>query len=139
MLIDTWNKNKDSENSNSESFWQDELTSNPEILGRILGGKVIFLGEKVNIGTSGLDGKGTKIADFAYEHEDTKNLTLIEIKTPDTKLLGRFYGRGAYPLSSDTSESIAQSLIQRNDIMKSFHQKKMTLRVILKFIVLNAL
>lgn len=52
----------------------------------------------------------------------TNNVSLVEIKAPDTKLLGSKY-RGTYPLSKDVSGAISQILIQRSELMKNFFQK----------------
>jgi len=122
-LVESWNKHKDSDKSNQESFWQGELSNNAEVLGRVLGGNIFLITDKPNCGATDIEGRGSKVSDFVFKHKNTQNITLVEIKTPDTPLLGSFYGRGAYPLSRDLSGSVAQVLIQRNELMTSFYSK----------------
>lgn len=121
--VEFWDKHKDSPEGWKEQTWQNELMSRKAVLERIVGGKVLLVAGQVHVGGTGLDGKGGKISDFMFENSDTRDVTLIEIKTPHTPLLGKTY-RNTYPLSDELSGSVAQVLIQRAELMKNFFQKK---------------
>ncbi|WP_282249022.1 Shedu immune nuclease family protein [Vibrio campbellii] len=124
--INVWFDNKDTKNSDSEDFWQKELSQNLEVLERIIGSKVLLVSEQPNFGGQDIDGKGGKIPDFALESVSTNNLVIVEIKKPGAKLLGRKYRGGVYGFSADLSGAISQVLVQRNQIMNSFYEKKYT-------------
>lgn len=119
--LETWNSKRVTEGSN-ESFWHTELNNRKGVLERLLGGHALLLHGEFHVGTTDSRGKGSKRADFAYLNK-TKNITLIEIKTPNTELLGAKY-RDTFPLSKEVSGGIAQALIQRNEIMMNFYQKR---------------
>lgn len=120
--LDFWDKNASSEEGKLESTWQNEFTSRKSILERVIGGRVSLLQPQAHVGGNSLNGKGDKITDYMFQHSDTRNVTLIEIKTPHTKLLGNSY-RGTYSLSNDLSGTIAQVLIQRSDLIKHYFSK----------------
>ena len=44
----------------------------------------------------------------------------IEIKTPNTRLLGKEYRDGVFPLSVDLNGAIAQAVHYRQELMKNF-------------------
>jgi len=120
---DFWIRNFDDEVvSGDESAWQKELGQRIEVLQRALGGKVVLLHAQAHVGTDGLDGKGDRITDFLLNHADTRNVFFVEIKTPQTALLGNKY-RSTFPLSSELSGAISQVLLQRNDLMTNYFMK----------------
>jgi|GEM_PF-2435857 len=126
--VDFWESNRDTAKGQQESTWQDELSKRKAILERVVGGKVLLIHEQAHVGAAKLSGAGEKIVDFMLQHSDTRDVTLIEIKTPRAKLLGSVY-RGTYPLSSEVSGSVAQVLIQRADLMHNFFQKSHSAKI----------
>ena len=127
-----WRNNEYSENGKIESTWQQEFNDRKAILERVLGGRVTLLRPQAHVGSEGLDGKGDKIADYMFHHGDTRNVTLVEIKTPATQLLGKSY-RNTYSLSDELSGTVAQVLTQRVELTKNFfakaHTSKMSFEV----------
>jgi len=117
-----WETTKESPDGAHEGVWQEELAKRPGILSHLLGGHIVLMGEQMHVGNVTLDGSGDKIADYLLRHAMTTNITLIEIKHPETDLLGSRY-RNTYPLSKDVSGSISQVLHQRNELRQNFHQK----------------
>ncbi|MFK3797210.1 Shedu immune nuclease family protein [Pseudomonas sp. NPDC088444] len=111
------------EKADDEQFWQMELSARKGILERLIGGYALFLQREFHVGTTNAEGKGSKRTDFALIDGLNNNLTFIEIKTPNTKLLGATY-RGTYPLSSEVSGTISQVLNQRNELIMNFHSKR---------------
>jgi hypothetical protein len=59
--------------------------------------------------------------DFLASVESTDEAVLIEIKTPQTSLLGPEYRDGAFPLSVELSGAVAQVLRYRQSLMRDFH------------------
>jgi len=113
------------EKEDDEQFWQMELSSRKGILERLIGGYALFLQREFHVGTTNAEGKGSKRSDFALIDGLNNNLTFVEIKTPNTKLLGSAY-RGTYPLSSELSGTISQVLNQRNELIMNFYSKRYT-------------
>lgn len=120
-----WRENELSERGKLESTWQQELTQRKAILERVIGGRVSLLHTQAHVGSDGLNGKGDKITDYMFHHTDTRNVTLVEIKTPHTILLGKTY-RNTYALSEDLSGTVAQVLTQRVELTKHFFSKAHT-------------
>jgi hypothetical protein len=118
-----WEENKGSKEGRKEATWQKELEKRPQILSHLLGGHVFFLGAQQHVGGTNLDGSGERISDYIYTHNITSNVTLVEIKTPHTPLLGGEY-RGTYPLSLELSGSVSQVLKQRSELIKSYFAKR---------------
>lgn len=119
--LEAWS-NYRTEKGGDESFWHAELESRRGVLERLLGGHAVLLRSEFHAGATDIGGSGSIRADFAYLSK-SKNLSLVEIKCPDTKLLGAKY-RGTYPLSKDLSGSISQVLIQRSEAMLNHYMKR---------------
>lgn len=74
-----------------------------------------------------MNNSGGRICDFIYENKMTKNVSLVEIKTPTTPLLGSPYrGTGAspttvYSLSKELSGAVNQVLGYRDSLTKEFN------------------
>lgn len=119
--LKVWREKHKSEADN-EGFWHSELETRKGVLERLLGGYAIFRQSEFHVGVTDTKGRGSKRADFALQHKLIENITLIEIKSPGTNLLGNKY-RDTYPLSRDVSGGISQALLQRNEIMINHHQK----------------
>ncbi|PCM50210.1 hypothetical protein CP335_08395 [Pseudomonas fluorescens] len=121
MALDVW-ANKRVDEDGNEAFWHEELEKRKGVLERLLGGYAVFMQSEFHVGTTDIRGAGSKRADFAYLNK-ANNISLVEIKAPKTKLLGRKY-RDTYPFSTDVSGAISQVLIQRNELMVNFYQKR---------------
>ncbi len=119
--VNDWVRNR-KHKGNDESFWQRELESNKKIIENMMGGYVEFFQSELNVGNTNLDGKGNKRSDFSGIHRNSNNINLVEIKTPNTPLVGREY-RGTYPLSHEVSGSVAQVLTQKNELIKNYYHK----------------
>lgn len=121
LALETWTS-KRVEQGDSESFWHEELKSRKGVLERLLGGHAILLQDEFHVGTTDSKGKGSKRADFAFLNR-ANNVSLVEIKSPNTNLLGASY-RDTFPLSKEVSGGVAQVLIQRSELMMNFYQKR---------------
>ncbi|HHI5412207.1 TPA: Shedu immune nuclease family protein [Vibrio metoecus] len=124
--ISIWREKSESSDQGDERYWQEELFKNKEVLEHLFGAKVVFVGEQFSAGGMNALGKGEKYVDFAFEGESTNNLVFVEIKKPSTQLLvNSEYRGGVYPFSTELSGAVTQVLTQRNQIMKTFYQKRM--------------
>lgn len=116
-ILKDWNDNK---NNNNEEYWQKLFQENTWILSQIFSCPFIFVGKKFYCGGKEDDDKGGVKGDLLYKNNLTKNLAFIEIKTPETEIMGSKY-RGdekgkdnvIYSMSNDLSGSVNQILNQR--------------------------
>lgn len=98
----------------NEDRWQAFFHENPFILHMAFGYPVIKVQDQASVGGRKLSGKGEKITDFLVKNSLTNNTALFEIKTPQTKILGRAtYRDGVFPPSKDLTGSMNQALDQR--------------------------
>lgn len=102
----------------SEPRWQTLFNDNPFILNLAFGFPIIKIGQQASVGGRAFSGKGDKITDFLVKNNLTHNAALVEIKTPQTALLGKEYRSGICMPSSDLSGSINQLLDQRYRFQK---------------------
>ncbi|WP_223815895.1 Shedu immune nuclease family protein [Pseudomonas chlororaphis] len=119
--LEVWATSREAKKGD-EGFWQEEFESRKGVLERLLGGHAVLLQSEFHVAGTDTSGAGGLRADFAFLNK-TNNISLVEIKAPDTKLLGSKY-RGTYPLSKDVSGAISQVLIQRSELMKHYFQKQ---------------
>jgi hypothetical protein len=78
----------------------------------VFGGPTVFVDSQVPIG-DGTSMKGKKVADYLFKNVVTNNAALVEIKKPNTQLLGRVpYRAGVYGVHSEIGKSVTQVLDQ---------------------------
>lgn len=117
-VLDIWEGNK--RNSNEE-FWQSTLSSNIVVLSQVFSFPAILLQDKAYVGGTGLDQSGGNLVDHLLANNLTENTALVEIKTPETKLLGRKY-RGTYSPSSELAGAVAQITNYRHSLVTNAAQ-----------------
>ena len=111
---------KQNVSNSSEEFWQQTLAQRSYVLSQVFAYPVLIIGTKAYLGGKQIDNKGGKEIDFLAAAESTDALILIEIKTPQTALLGTQYRDEVFPLSRDLSGAIAQVLRYRQILMQKF-------------------
>lgn len=119
-IIDIWENEK---YNKEEEFWQNFFTANSWIISHSLSEPEILFTSKAYLGGKSLKNQGGKIIDFLFQSQITENLTLIEIKTPNTKLIGESY-RSNHSISKELTGSIIQLLDYKETILKSVSQHK---------------
>ena len=107
-----------------EQRWHALFKQNPFILTLAFGLPIIILDDQVSVGGQTFSTVGNKIADFLHRSPQTDNITLIEIKTPKTKLLGTEYRRKVFSPASDLLGAVNQVLDQRYQLQKQLAQLK---------------
>ena len=97
-----------------EEEWQAFFNENPFVLTMAFGHPVIKVQDKASVGGRTFSGKGGKITDFLVKNSMTNNTAIVEIKTPQTELLGKKEYRGeVFGPSADVSGAINQVLDQK--------------------------
>lgn len=109
-----------------EGCWQKLFTKYRWILTQIFSAPYAYLGSKFYAGGKSIDDKGGRVCDFIYRNKLTKNVSLIEIKTPCKPLLGAPYrGRTSnqpvYSMSQELGGAVAQVLDYRGHLMKNYN------------------
>ncbi len=128
--LEYWKKNQENP---SEPFWQAFLEERAYVLSHMFAYPVVVIRSKAYVGGKQLSNLGGRELDFLASTESTDAVILIEIKTPQTKLLGPTYRDGVFPLSRDLSGAIAQVLRYRQSLMRQFdsvtaeHPRRLTL------------
>ncbi len=99
---------------NLEHIWQQFFGENPFILSLAFGYPIVMVRQQASVGGRKLSGRGEKITDYLVRNRMTNNTAVIEIKTPNTALLGkREFRGGVFAPSKALSESTIQALDQR--------------------------
>ena len=100
--------------NHSEQVWQKFLNGNPFILGLAFGYPIIKIQDQASMGGRNFSKRGERIADFLVKNSMTNNTAIVEIKTPNSKLLNdRKFRDQVYTPSSTLSGSITQALDQK--------------------------
>lgn len=109
-----------------EKTWQTFLSENSFILRLAFSYPVFYIGKEQHIGISDANGKGAKITDFLFSQHLTGGLAILEIKTPECKILGAPY-RGkpkdnnvTYSIHPQLSGAVVQILDQRSRLQTEF-------------------
>jgi hypothetical protein len=100
-----------------ESFWQKLLKNNPFILAMLFGYPIVLVREQAHVGGQTLDGSGDTIVDFLLRNKSTSSLAIVEVKKPNTALMGRAYKAGRYVPSADLNGAIIQIVDQRYELL----------------------
>jgi len=111
---------KNNDNNEKEEFWQGVLAENSFIFAQIFSFPVIVLEKKAYVGGKNISNKGGNIVDFLCTNHLTKNVALIEIKTPGTKLLGGKYRGDVYNISNELSGSVIQVINYKNSLLHNY-------------------
>ena len=112
---------KKDEESKKESFWQKEFESNPHILSVAIPNMLQIIECQTYMGGKRIDNRGSSIADFVYE-KGIDNVSIIEIKTPSTKIVEEVkYRENVYVPSQELTSSIVQVKEQKDSLMKNYN------------------
>ncbi len=98
-----------------EPTWQRFLQDNPFVLSMVFGRPIVKIANQASVGGQKISGGGQKIADFLARNSLTNNAALVEIKTPNTKLLNKApYRESVYTPAGELVGAINQALDQKN-------------------------
>ncbi|WP_077704902.1 Shedu immune nuclease family protein [Virgibacillus dokdonensis] len=116
-LLAIWGENSD---NSDEEFWQRTFTENAWVLSQIFASPFLDFQQKAYLGGKTIGNKEGKIVDFVYRNNLSKDVALIEIKTPSTKLISSKYRSGVYSINTDITGSVVQVLGYKEQIMKDY-------------------
>ncbi len=102
-----------------EEWWQRKLAQWPWIIGQLFSQPVVLFAGKAYVGGKGIANTGGELADFLFRNKLTGNVALIEIKTPQTPLLGQPY-RQTYSISADLTGAVGQVLGYRESLLNEY-------------------
>ena len=104
-----------------EDYWQTLFTDNSWVLSQLFNAPFVILKDKCYVGGKNITNSGGKITDFVYKNKTTKNISLIEIKTPCKELfLDSEYRDDVPKLGSDLSGGVNQILIQKQKLNNEY-------------------
>lgn len=107
-----------------EKFWQQLLKNNPNIISTLIPSVIHIIEDQPYMGGKAIDNKGASIADFLY-NSGTDNVSIVEIKTPSTDLLGNEYRKNVYCPSKELSGAIVQIRRQKDGFIKEYNSIKL--------------
>ncbi|WP_434685944.1 Shedu immune nuclease family protein [Pseudanabaena minima] len=116
-ILSIWQVNQE---NNSEEFWQQTLAQNSFVFAQIFSFPVIIVGNKAYLGGKNFGNTGGNIVDFLCANSLTKDAALIEIKTPQTRLLGSQYRGDVYNISNDLSGSVIQIANYKKSLLQNY-------------------
>lgn len=110
-------------NSRPEPFWQKLLKLNPFILSMLFGYPIVLVHSQAHVGGQRLGGSGGTIVDFLLKNASTDSLAIVEIKKPDTPLMGREFRPGRYRPSAEINEAVIQVMDQRYELLVNYKSR----------------
>ena len=116
--VKEWAANKE---SSDEDLWQNLLAKHIHVLEQVYSWPVNIVGSKMYVGGKGVDNKGGGLVDYLLKNSLTNNVTLVEIKTPRTRLLKTTeYRNGIYNTSDDLTGGVMQVINYRDSLLKNY-------------------
>lgn len=117
--IDLWEKSSGDE---PESFWQQILSEHNFVLSQLFSAPAIVIEDQPYVGGKEVTNMGGSLADFLLQNSLTQTVTIVEIKTPKSKLLlANEYRTGVYAPSAELSGAAAQAQSHRDTLTKEFY------------------
>ncbi len=107
-----------------EDKCQSFFTDNHWILSNILSMPVVLLGGKVYVGGKSIHNRGGKEADFLFKNRLTKNVFIIEIKTPLKKIIDSsdpYRKSDVFSIGKEVTGGLVQALDQKDNLQKEFY------------------
>lgn len=105
----------------TEQYWQDFFKRNAWIISQVFSIPCTLYDDQAYVGGKSFSGTGGNLPDFLYENKLTKNLVIVEIKTPKTQLLGQPYRGNSYSMSKEFSGAISQVLSYKQSLLNEFN------------------
>lgn len=105
----------------NESVWQRFFSTNAFVLGLAFAYPAVVIAEQAHVGNRNIKGGGQSILDFMMANECSGSVAVVEIKTPDIKLLEAKHYRGNLKgPSRELTAAVAQVLQQRFHLVSNF-------------------
>lgn len=112
---------EDNLDNSNEEFWQSEVfKENQWVLAQVFASPCTIFQDKAYVGGKSIDNRNGNLCDFLYQNQITKNVVLIEIKTPQTAIIQGPY-RHTYSFTQEMSGAINQVINYRDSLMKEYN------------------
>lgn len=108
-------------NNGKESYWQAFFEKNAWVISQVLCVPCALYESQAYAGGKSLGNKGGNLPDFLFQNRLTKNVAIVEIKTPLTSLLGEPYRSNSYSMSRELSGAIAQVQSYKQTLLNEFN------------------
>ncbi|EMO64015.1 PF14082 domain protein [Leptospira borgpetersenii serovar Pomona str. 200901868] len=105
----------------SEDFWQKEFEDNSYVISQLFTSPVTIMQSKAYLGGKNIDNTGGSLVDYLFVNKLTKNTSIIELKTPGTRLLGSNYRNTIYNISAELSGAIVQLSNYKDELLKNYY------------------
>ncbi len=116
-VLNQWESNQ---RNSDEEFWQKTLMENAFVLSQVFSFPVLIIRGKAYVGGKVIDNSGGHLVDFLAANPLTRNAVIVEIKTPQSKLLGHKYRADVYSQSEELSGAVTQVLNYRYSLTTDF-------------------
>lgn len=117
-VLKVWQTN---EGNGNEEFWQQMFIKHSFLLSQIFAYPVAIIRQKAYVGGKEIDNRHGKIVDILGRVASSGSAVLVEIKTPETDLLGREYRDDVFPQSGELSGAIGQVLHYRESLLSNLN------------------
>lgn len=114
---------RDNLDKDDEEYWQKLFTENPNILFSIIPSVGQIICKKPYMGGKAINNTGGTISDFLFKC-GTRNVSIIEIKKPTTKLIEGQYRNEVFSPSNKLSSAIVQVRKQKDILTKEYYMRK---------------
>ena len=108
-------------NNGKESYWQSFFEKNAWVISQVLCVPCALYESQAYAGGKSLGNKGGNLPDYLYQNRLTKNVAIVEIKTPLTSLLGEPYRSNSYSMSKELSGAVAQVQSYKQALLNEFN------------------
>lgn len=118
-VLAIWQANK---TNADEGFWQATLQQYSFVFSQVFSTPVVVFGTKAYVGGKNLEGAGGKEPDFLLKNELTSHVLIVEIKTPETPLLGQSAYRppDVFAVSRDVSGAVGQIGRYKDEFLRHY-------------------
>lgn len=113
-----WDNNK---SNHQENVWHNFFIDYSWILSQCFSSPFILFEDKAYVGGKDISNKNGNLLDFIYKNNLFDNIALLEIKTPQTALIGKEYRNNVFSISAELSGAINQLLNYKDKFQKEYY------------------
>ena len=110
--------------NDTESFWQNLFKKHPNILSSVIPSMAHIIADQPYMGGKAIDNTGSTIGDFIFKC-GSKNVSIVEIKTPTARLVGKKYRDNSFSPSDELSGAVVQVIQQKDSHIKNYIPAKL--------------
>ncbi|EKO34190.1 Shedu immune nuclease family protein [Leptospira santarosai] len=116
--LQKWTENIDNP---TEDFWQNEFKENSSVISQLFTSTLVIIKSKAYIGGKNIENEGGLVADFIFANKLSKNTSIIELKTPSSRILSSKYRETIYNVSSELTGAIIQLCNYKDEFTKNYY------------------